>query len=279
MILTSLYVPGDRPDRFEKAAASGAHTVIVDLEDAVAPDRKPVARDAAARWLSTRPADPVELRINAPGSEWFEADLAVARELAGLSGVRVPKVESGRQVRDVVHGLSSTTGVGVRCLIESAVGVESAYEIARAHPQVASIGLGEADLSSDLGVTDEAGLAWARSRVVVAARAAGLRPPMMSVYPHVDDLDGLAASCLRGRELGFVGRVAIHPRQLSTIVDGFRPSASAVADAEAVLAAVAEGRSTGRGVVVLPDGRMLDPAMVGSAERVIALAASARGPA
>lgn len=279
MILTSLYVPGDRPDRFEKAAASGAHTVIVDLEDAVTPDRKPLAREAALRWLSTPPAVPVELRINAPGSEWFDADLAVAREMAGLSGVRVPKIESARHVRDVVNGLRSATDVVVHCLIESAVGVEAAYEIARAHPQVASVGLGEADLSSDLGVTDESGLAWARSRVIVAARAAGLRPPMMSVYPHVADLDGLATSCRRGRELGFVGRAAIHPRQLSTIVDSFRPSASAMADAEAVLSAVAEGRSAGRGVVVLPDGRMLDPAMVGSAERVIALAAAARGTA
>jgi citrate lyase subunit beta/citryl-CoA lyase len=260
-MLTALYVPGDRPDRFDKAALSGADVVIVDLEDAVVPAHKAMARMAVRDWAATSPV-PVDVRINAVGSVWFEDDIAA---LPTGSGVRVPKVESA----DQVHKVAARVDVPVHCLIETALGVEHAYEIATAHPRVASIGLGEADLASDLGVMDDAGLAFARSRIVVAARAAGLRPPMMSVYPNISDLDGLASSCRVGRGLGFVGRAAIHPRQLPVIVEAFRPTAAEIADAEATLAAVAAGARTGDGVVVLPDGRMLDAAMIGSAQRVL----------
>ena len=116
-----------------------------------------------------------------------------------------------------------------------------------------------------------AGLAWTRGRLVSASRAAGLGAPMMSVFPRVNDEEGLRASCLEGRALGFVGRTAIHPRQLATIVECFTPTAEQIAEAEALLAAVEKAGVAEGGVIVLADGRMVDPAMVGRAREVTTL--------
>jgi len=258
-MLTWLYVPGDRPDMYSKAAESGADVVIVDLEDAVVPAGKDAARRAVSEWLPYAAPGMVEVRVNAAGTPWVADDLEAVGDLAA---VRLPKVESA----DDVRAAADLTGVGITCLLETALGVERAFEIATAHPRVVAIGLGEADLASDLG-TDA--LDWPRSRVVVAARAAGLPPPAMSVYPNVDDLDGLASSCRRGRALGFRGRAAIHPRQVPVIRDAFRPSADEVADAQALLAAFTQAAQAGRGVTVLPDGRMVDVAMIGRARRIL----------
>jgi citrate lyase subunit beta / citryl-CoA lyase len=278
--LTWLYVPGDRPERFAKALASEADVVIVDLEDAVAPGHKGAARENVRALLASAAPKPVTIRINDVRSQWGAADLAMLREAANLAGIRVPKVESAEDVRAVRAGLGSRS-MPLHCLIESARGVEAAFEIASADPSVASIGLGEADLRSDLGVTDDDGLLWARSRIVVAARAAGLASPAMSVYTKIDDLEGLAASCRRGRALGFIGRAAIHPRQLSVIAECFTPSEAEASAARELLQALAKATSTADGVAVLPNGQFVDRAMVEGAERVIALSrrASARNSA
>jgi citrate lyase subunit beta/citryl-CoA lyase len=270
-MLTALFVPADQPDRFDKAVHSGADTVIIDLEDAVAPERKAHARATVVDFLGRYPAAgvPVHVRLNALETAESAADLAALAGVPGLAGVRLPKVQSPQEAQEVVARLP---GVPVHCLIETALGVERAYAIATAAPAVAGIGLGEADLRADLAITDDAGLAYARGRVVVAARAAGLPPPAMSVYPDVNDLDGLAASCRTGRALGFLGRNAIHPRQLPVIAAAFRPTAGEVAHAQAVLDALAAAGSAGRGTAVLPDGRFVDRAMAPSARRVLDLA-------
>jgi citrate lyase subunit beta / citryl-CoA lyase len=284
LVLAPLYVPGDRPDRFARAL-SASPDVIIDLEDAVAPDRKDQARDAAVAALGTRgvPDHPrpfsAFVRINAVGSPWGADDLEAVAGLPGLRGIRVPKVEGPKDVAAVAGALAaagSGLGVGVTCVIESAVGVEEAYRIASADPRVTGLALGEADLASNLGVSAVEGLAFIRSRVIVAASAAGLAPPNMSVYPHVTDLDGLAVSCRAGRALGFLGRACIHPRQVPVVVEAFTPSAADVDRASATLDALAEGSRLGHGVVVCPDGRMLDPAMAGVARRTLEVAAAAR---
>jgi citrate lyase subunit beta/citryl-CoA lyase len=271
-MLTALYVPGDRPDRFGKAVASGADAVVIDLEDAVAPAHKDTARAAAVRFIAGHDPTsvPVLVRVNPLGSAESGADLAALAGVPGLAGVRLPKVQSPREVHEVAARLP---GVPVHCLIENALGIERAYAIATAGPSVASIGLGEADLRSDLAVTEDGGLSYARGRIVVAARAAGLPPPALSVYPDVEDLDGLAASCRAGRAAGFLGRTAIHPRQLPVIVAAFRPTADEVARARAVLDALAGADAAGRGTAVLPDGRFVDRAMAPGARRVLELAA------
>lgn len=274
--LTALYVPGDRSDRFDKAAASGADVVILDLEDAVAPAHKETARDAVAVWLGRRPSDGdgplVQVRVNAARTQWFGADVAAVAETGGRASVRLPTVESVVDVNAVAD--MGGPGLVVHALLETALGLENAYAIA-SHAAVASVGLGEADLASDLGVADATGLAWARSRVVVAARAAGRPAPMMAVYPQLSDDAGLTASCRAGRALGFVGRTAIHPRQLPVIVAAFRPSADEVAHAGSVVDALSTAGTEDAGVAVLPSGEMLDPAMLGGAREVLDREASA----
>ncbi|HEY9407955.1 MAG TPA: CoA ester lyase [Jiangellaceae bacterium] len=269
VVVTLLYAPADRPDVVGKALDGGADVVVVDLEDAVAPVAKDRARAGLPALLADRRGRAVQVRVNALGTAWAEPDLAMVARLPGEVGVRVPKVTSPADVAAVVAVVGPRR---VHVLIETAAGVEAAGEIARA-PGVATVGLGEADLRSDLGVSDDDGLAWSRQRLVVAARAAGLPPPAMAVYPNVTDLAGLASSTGLGRRLGFVGRAAIHPRQLAVIEAAFTPTTAEVEQAEEVVTAVAGAQEAGAGVVVLQDGSFLDVAMVERARRVLDLAA------
>jgi citrate lyase subunit beta/citryl-CoA lyase len=267
MPLTWLYVPGDRPDRVPKALASGADVVIVDLEDAVSADHKATARDVARAVLATSdgPAG-AQVRINAVGTRWFGDDAAMVSGLASSVGVRLPKCEEP----DVVAAAAEALGDrALHLLVESARGLEAAYDLARAHPHVSGIGLGEADLRADLGVTTEPGLAWARSRIVSAAAAAGLESPAMSVYTDVRDLDGLRSSCLIGRDLGLVGRAAIHPAQLPVIRSVFSPTQEEVSRAVEVLEAAASATAQGAGALALADGRFVDEAVVRQARRTL----------
>ncbi|MFD3802681.1 HpcH/HpaI aldolase/citrate lyase family protein [Streptomyces sp. NPDC058619] len=264
MILTWLYAPGDRPAVVAKALGCGADAVIVDLEDAVPASRKEYARSATAELLGERPPLPVHVRVNTLDSPWGGADLAALAGLHGLAGLRLPKISSPEQITTVAD---RTGGVGLHALLESALGVERAYEIARAHPSLRGLSLGEADLRADLAVSAESGLDWCRSRVVVAARAADLPPPAQSVFPDIRDLEALAASCARGRSLGFLGRAAIHPRQLPVIERAYVPAPEEVTAAEEVIGAA---RAT-PGALALPDGRFVDPAVVAAAHRTLAL--------
>lgn len=264
MFVTALYVPGDRPDRFEKAVAAGTQLVIVDLEDAVSPDRKAMAREAVTAWLADRPDDDrvrIDVRVN-PGDH---DDLAAVAGLPRAVGVRLPKVESPSAV--AVAATIVGTDRPIAALIETAVGVEAMTAVA-SHPALAEIALGEADLASDLGTGDDSILDWVRARLIVAARAAGLPAPMMSVYPAIGDLDGLRVDTERGRRMGFVGRTAVHPSQLPVIATAFTPSEVDVDWASEVLAVTANG-----GVGRIASGEMVDQAMRGRAERIVAMAA------
>lgn len=249
--VVALYVPGSRPDRFGKAAATGAE-VILDLEDSVAPAERPTAREAIDAFLGSYDGL-VQVRVNAPGSADLAADLA---SLPADVDVRLPKVED-------VSDLASLAGRRVHALLESARGIEAAAEIARA-PEVVSLSLGEADLAAELGLADEEAFDWVRSRVVVAAAAAGLPAPMMSAYPRFRDLDGLAASCRRGRRMGMWGRTAVHPVQVPVIREEFAPTDQELAWARAVLDALDSA-----GVAALPDGSMVDAAMARRARRLL----------
>ncbi|MFD6436532.1 HpcH/HpaI aldolase/citrate lyase family protein [Streptomyces venezuelae] len=268
--LTWLYAPGDRPDVVAKALRSGADAVIVDLEDAVAPDRKAYARDATVELLSSPQPLPVHVRVNALDGPLAEADLRAVAPLPGVAGLRLPKVTTRAEViRVAEHAVPADGGApALHALVESALGLEHAFAIATAHPALRGISLGEADLRADLGVRDDTGLDWARSRVVVAARAAGLAPPAQSVHPDIRDLAGLAASCARGRTLGFLGRAAIHPRQLPVIERAYLPTPAEIERA----AEITEAAASDEGALALPDGRFVDKAVVEGARRVLALA-------
>jgi citrate lyase subunit beta/citryl-CoA lyase len=247
--LTWLYVPADRPDRVEKAIASPAHAVIVDLEDGVAPPGKETARANLRSLLAEPRAKPVYVRVNAGSA----ADLEAVAMLA-LVGVVVPKVE---RPADVPH-----LELPVHALVETALGLERAFEIA-SDPRVHGVSLGEADLRSQTGATD---LDWARARIVNAAAAAGLPRPPQSVYVNVRDEEGLRASCLRGRELGHLGRAAIHPAQLPVIEEAYLPSGEEVDRARETI----ERLAVGTGVV--GDGEFVDAAMLHAAQVTVALA-------
>ena len=281
-VLTALYAPADRPERFGKALHSGADAVIIDLEDAVVAARKGEARaalkDFAALWEDCGDGAPaVQVRVNAVGSTAHDADLAAVAELPAAFGVRLPKTQSA----DAAAGLlAAVPGRGVHALLESALAVERAFEIACSG--VSSIATGEADLRTELGVpagpAGEAGLAWSRSRIVNAAAAAGLPAPLMAVYADVVDAAGLEASCRAGRDLGFGGRTAVHPRQLEVIRRVFTPDAAAVTRARSIVDRVRAAAADGTGAFVLEDGTFLDAAMVRAAERVLALAGNEPDP-
>jgi citrate lyase subunit beta / citryl-CoA lyase len=226
--------------------------VIVDLEDGVGPGAKAEARANLPALLSSARAKPVYVRVNAGDADDLEAVAALQ-----LSGIFVPKVSRPEDV--------PATGFPVHCLIESAAGLEAAYAIAST-PGVVGISLGESDLRSETGAL-EAGLDWARGRIVNAAVAAGLPRPPQSVYPHLDDDEGLARSCARGRELGHLGRAAIHPAQLPIIERAYLPTPEEVERAHATVA-----RLEAAGAGTLAGGEFVDAAMLGAARQIVALA-------
>jgi citrate lyase subunit beta/citryl-CoA lyase len=267
-----LYVPGDDERKIEKALAGEADAVVLDLEDAVAPNRKGEARATVARVLGSEPGKPVFVRMNAVGTELFAADMdAVAGD--HIAGLRLPKVESVEAVRLVAETLEGLrSGATIQCLVESALGLQRAFEIATSHERVSGISLGEADLAADLGVADEVGLLYARSRIVGAARAAGLPHPVQSVYTKVRDLEGLRRSTETGKRLGFVGRSTIHPSQVSVVNEVFTPKEDEVKRARELLDRLEDETASGTGAFVLEDGRFVDRAVVESAHLTLALA-------
>ena len=259
--ITGLYVPGNRPDRFDKAVHTGADLVILDLEDAVPAAQKSAALSAVVGWLGRRGAvqgRPVlQVRVNPHSAHEVAALRATGADLE----IRLPKVETGAEVAAV--NPPGERVLPVTALIESARGVENLGEIVRA-PALTGLALGEADLQSEFGSTSDAVLDYARMRVLFAARAGGLPAPMMSVYPRIRDLEGLAADTERGRAAGFVGRVAVHPSQLDVIRQAFAPSEDEVTWARQVVDALQGG-----GVTTLASGEMVDRAMLPRASAIL----------
>jgi citrate lyase subunit beta / citryl-CoA lyase len=268
---TYLFVPGDRPDRYAKALASGADAVVFDLEDAVLPNAKAGARAAVAAFLgTTTQASRAVVRVNANGTPWFAEDLAA---LAGHPGVAVmlPKAETPR---DVAAVRSHCRGATVLALVESAVGVLGAEGLAAA-PGVQRLVFGTLDYALDMGLEGNLaatlGLDHAASRVALASRAAGIAPPVAGVTTAIDDETVLLADLLRVRAHGFTAKLCIHPRQVAAIHAALAPTAEEIDWARRVLRAIDEAGS-GQGAVQL-DGRMLDKPVIERARRVVARAA------
>lgn len=266
-----LYVAGSDSLRIDKAYATEADAIVLDLEDAVPPDRKDAARRNVAAVLRSRPPKPTFVRVSAlPGP-----DLGAITG-ASLAGIRLSKISSVRAVRSAAAALRGAgTSAELHVLVESALGVERAYALATADSLVSRIMLGEADLRADLRVTCDEGLGYARMRVVSVSRAAGLPGPVQSVYTNVRDTAGLVDSTRWGRSVGFLGRSAVHPAQVGPINEVFSPSAAEVSEAAKVLSALAESAREGRGAMLLSDGQFVDEAVAASARWTIALAKEA----
>jgi len=238
--------------------------VIVDLEDGVAPDAKAQARDNLRSVLGGPCDKPVYVRVNGLRSGLAARDLEAVGALAGVTGISMPKVEGPEDVAAGHELLAHRRPL--HCLIESAAALEAAYAIASA-PGVSGISLGEADLRSETGAL-ESGLDWARSRIVNAAVAAGLPRPPQSVYPHVRDVEGLARSCRRGRELGHLGRAAIHPAQLPVIEESYLPTEEELRRAKATIELLEHTLAA----ATLEAGEFVDSAMLGAARQIVAIA-------
>jgi citrate lyase subunit beta/citryl-CoA lyase len=260
-----LFVPGNRPDRFAKAWQSGADAVILDLEDAVPVAQKDQARETVAAWLSLE--RPTYVRINGPGTPWFERDLEVMRK-PGIMGIVLPKAEHPEQIAQVAASLIGEARV--LPILETALGVWNAHALAQA-PGVERVAFGAIDFQLDTGITGEhEELLYARSRLVLASRVAGILPPVDGVTTALDDIARLRGDVERARHLGFGGKLCIHPKQVETINRGFVPTDAEIAWARRILEA-AEG--SGMGALQL-NGEMIDRPVIERARMIMAQADS-----
>ncbi len=261
-----LFVPGDRPDRFDKALASGADRVILDLEDAVSPDAKETARAAVGARIAGADAAELErlvVRINDDTTEWYDADMTVLQG-SGLRALLLPKAERAVTVARV---RSRRPGIEILALIESARGVLNAVELAGA-PGVSRLVFGTLDFALDLGLSgDPAGFDPAASHLALASRAAGLAPPVAGVTTAIDDAAAVRADMARARAHGFGAKLCIHPRQVAVVHSALRPDPAEIEWAHGVLAA-AEG---GAGAVQF-EGRMVDRPVLERARMLLARA-------
>ncbi|MDD7942058.1 CoA ester lyase [Actinomycetospora lutea] len=259
-----LYVPAHRPELLDKALAGPADAVVLDLEDAVPADAKDAARDAVVAAADRTRDQQLWVRVNAVGTPWLADDVAALAGTA-LDGVRLPKAGDP----DTVAVLADRLDRPLHLLLESALGVEQAFALARAHPRVVAVSLGEADLAADLGVRRPDALAWARQRVVVAARAAGLAAPVTSVWTDLADAEGLERDSREARDQGFFGRSVIHPRQVEPVHRAFTPTDDDLDAARALLDSLTDAAGRGESAWVDEQGRFVDPAVVAGAHRVL----------
>lgn len=281
-----LFAPGNSEKLLQKVFTAGADAVVLDLEDAVPPAEKLHARRMVAALLERRHASaslPVYVRVNGMETGLWREDLA-AIVSPGLRGVRLPKAESAADVGRFVDALQEEESrkglapgaIEVVCTIETARGVCAARELA-ACPRVANLTFGAADFAQDAGVDpgeEETETLVARSQLVLASRAAGIDPPVASVFTRVHDDEGLRRSTQAARRLGFFGRSVIHPRQLPVVHEVFTPAAEEVARAREIVEVFEAALARGSGSALTGDGRFVDVAVARRARALLALAQS-----
>ncbi|BAX63816.1 HpcH/HpaI aldolase/citrate lyase family protein [Burkholderia stabilis] len=259
-----LFVPGNRPERFASALASGADAVIIDLEDAVEPAAKVDARETVKTWASRD--RPVLVRINGRGTPWFEQDAKLAA-LDGIAGVVIPKTEGLDDIVDVVS--AAKRKVPVFPLIETARGMWSAMDIAKA-PYVKRLMFGTLDFIAEMGTDDDhEALNPYRTQLALISRVAGIEQPVDGVTPDIHDTDRLVADTRNGKRHGFGAKLCIHPRQIAAVHACYSPSARDVEWAMRVVDAV----SRADGAATTVDGKMVDRPVVLRAQQVLASAA------
>jgi citrate lyase subunit beta/citryl-CoA lyase len=268
-----LFSPGDQPELMRKAPGAGADVVVFDLEDAVAPAEKAAAREAIRVVITDAEFDPdceVCVRVNPVGSGAGDDVDAVLAGGEGFDAVMLPKAEDADDVETLGRLLAEAdASAPVLALVESAPGVLNAQGIAAADPADALV-FGAEDLSADIGATrtDEGTeVLHAREHVVLAASAAGI-DAIDTVYTDIEDTEGLADETRFAAQLGYDGKMAIHPAQVAPINDAYTPSDDEIEWAERVMEAKREADAAGRGVFRV-DGEMIDAPLVAQAERVL----------
>jgi citrate lyase beta subunit len=269
---SALYLPAANARAIEKARTLDADVVILDLEDAVAPDAKPAARAAAAEAVTAGGwgRRTVAIRVNGIGTQWCEADF-LAVQSAKPAAVVVPKVSSAAEAAEAVR---LAGGVPVWAMIETPRGVQSVDAIADT-PGVAALVVGAADLEKDLRChvgPARAEIQYALQRIVIAARTAGIMA-FDAMYADIKDMEGLEAVTLQGKTLGFDGKTLIHPAQIETANRVFSPSAAEVEQARRIVATFEAAKAEGKGVATL-DGKIVEVLHAAQARDLIAFAES-----
>lgn len=272
-----LFVPGDRPERFTKAAASGADALILDLEDSVAPERKPAARAAIVEWLaSSDPRPPVFVRVNPLDGDHLAGDLA-AGVIARADGVVLPKAEGAASVRRLIALVGADCPPVLPIATETPAAVFLLGSYAEVADQLAGLTWGAEDLPAAIGALssrEEDGrytppYEMVRGLTLFGAHAAGVAA-IDTVFPAIEADEAFRAYVARARRDGFTGMMAIHPAQVPTINAGFSPTDAELGRARAIVAAFAE--APGAGVLRL-DGKMIDRPHLIQAQRILAMIA------
>jgi citrate lyase subunit beta/citryl-CoA lyase len=271
-----LYVPGDKARALEKATSLPADVVIMDLEDAVAPDAKADARRAILNALADRAygAREVVIRVNGFETEWGQDDLATAAS-AGVDGVLVPKITSGKDVRAIdrfLRDLGASPDMGLWAMIEMPLAILNIKKIAKASVKTRLSGfvMGTNDLAKEIHAVwapDRLGFLFSLSAALAAARAYGLAA-IDGVYNDTGNDAGFAAECEQGRVLGFDGKTLIHPAQIEAANRVFAPDEAELSHAKAVIEAFALPENRGKGVISV-DGRMVELLHLEEAERLL----------
>ena len=288
MYRTLLFAPGSRPELLSKAQMGDADAMIFDLEDSVPLNAKDEARQNIADALAAGLKKPMFLRISNPRAGDFMADLKVladAGSLTNVAGIVLPKADDANDVQAVAKALQAIEAkhavaegsLSILPLIETCLGLRNGFDIAKASPRVIGMALASAeqgDFMVDLGgrwTPRSLALAYPRSKLVVDARAAGVQWLVDGVFMNLKEIDKLREECLIARELGYVGKMAIHPTQVDVMHTVFSPSEAEVTYARGLLAAFREGEARGVGAVKY-EGMMVDYANVRLAERTLSLA-------
>jgi citrate lyase subunit beta / citryl-CoA lyase len=277
-----LYIPGNNAAMIQQGGVYGSDCVLLDLEDSISPSEKDAARILLKHAIPAVDfyGAEVVVRVNHQSTPFGYDDL---QEIVPIQpdALRLPKIESAEEVLRTIrliekiedsHNLSHKK-LTIEAMIETAVGVENALEIANASPRVTAIAIGGQDLAADMGITLENSLRsldYASQRIVMAAKAAHI-DVMDTVFVDIDDEDGLRAAARHAKQIGFTGKAAINPRQIDIINEVFTPSDKEIADAIDVVAAFKRHQAAGVGVFAL-HGKMVDAPVVARARRILDLA-------
>lgn len=270
-----LYMPGSNTRALEKARTLAADGLILDLEDAVAPDAKVEARGNVAAAAGSYGQREVLIRVNGLNTAWGHDDIAAAAA-SDAHGILLPKVESADAVRmteAIMVNAGARPDMAIWCMMETPLGILHAEEIAAASPRMGGFVMGTSDLAKDLHAEHTAmrlPFVTSLGLCMLAARAYGLAI-LDGVYLNLNDDDGFAAACAQGREFGFDGKTLIHPKTIEAANTAFAPSEAEVAWSRKIIDAHAAATAEGKGVVVV-DGKLVENLHVVNAKRLVALA-------
>lgn len=276
-----LFAPGNHARRVEKCLTLGADAVILDLEDAVANAEKAATRATVVEALQRPRRCQGYVRVNSLGTEWSHGDF-VAVAAAGVDGIVLPKVESASDLETAEWLLKSLErerglpdgGIDLIPIIETAAGYSNIGSILRAARRARRVAFGAGDFTLDVGITwsaEEAELLPYRTAFVVESRAAGLEPPLDTVWVTLNDAEGFRRSVQRAKDLGFQGKLCIHPDQVPVVNERFRPNEQELAHARKVVDAFGQAERDGLAAIQV-DGQFVDYPIVYRAQRLIARA-------